>query len=71
MFLVEVALGLGVLRLLLTWHLLRSLLRSLLQFGYAAAHEYADDTVIHVVDHIVEQLHTLELEDEQRVFLFV
>ena len=71
LLLVEVALGLGVLRLLLTRHLLWSLLRSLLHFWNAAAHEYADDTVVHVVDHVVEQLNTLEFEDEQRVFLLV
>ena len=71
LLLVEVALGLGVLRLLLAWHLLRSFLWSLLHFWNAAAHEYADDTVVHVVDHVVEQLNTLEFEDEQRVFLLV
>ena len=38
---------------------------------YSASHEDADDTVVHVVHHIVEQLHAFEFEDEQRVFLFV
>ena len=71
LLLVEVALGLGVLRLLLAWHLLRSFLWSLLHFWNAAAHENADDTIVHVVDHVVEQLNTLEFEDEQRVFLLV
>ena len=71
LLLVEVALGLGVLRLLLAWHLLWSLLRSLLHLRNTTTHEYADDTVVHIVHHIVEQLHTLEFEDEQRVFLFV
>ena len=71
LLLVEITLGLGVLRLLLTRHLLRSFLRSLLHLRNTTTHEYADDTVVHVVDHVVEQLHTLEFEDEQRVFLFV
>ena len=71
LLLVKVALGLGVLRLLLAWHLLRSFLWSLLHFWNAAAHENADDTVVHVVDHVVEQLNALEFEDEQRVFLLV
>ena len=72
LFLVEVALCLGIFRLLvLLGHFLWSFLRSLLQFWYAAAHENADDTVVHVVNHGVKQFNALQFEDEQRVFLLV
>ena len=43
----------------------------LLHFRNTATHKNAHDTIVHVVDHRVKQFHTLEFEDEQRVFLFV
>lgn len=47
------------------------LLWSLLQFGNSAPHEDADNTVVHIIDHIVEEFHALEFEDEQGVFLLI
>ena len=35
------------------------------------AHEHTRRTVVHVVNHVVPQLHALQFEDEQRVFLLV
>ena len=43
----------------------------LLQFGYLSTHEDSGDAVVHLVDHIIEEFHALEFEDEQWVFLFV
>ena len=56
---------------------LAALLRSgllyilLLHLRNLSAHEDADGAVVHVVDHGIPQLHTLQFEDEQRVFLLV
>ena len=43
----------------------------LLHFRNLSACEDRSDAVVHVVHHRVEELSTLELEDEQRVFLLV
>ena len=57
-------------RLLSARHLL--LRRSLnLQFRYHGTHDDADGAVVDLVYHVVEQLCTLQLEDEQGVLLFV
>ena len=39
--------------------------------GDGAAHEHGDGSVVDLVDHVVEEVDGLELEDEERVFLLV
>ena len=51
--------------------LLGSSLLYLLHHRNLGTHENADRAVVHGVDHVVEQLDGLQLEDEQRVFLLV
>ena len=42
-----------------------------LHFRYLSTCEDAADTVVHIVNHRVEQLGALKLEDEQRILLLV
>ena len=43
----------------------------MLHLWYLTAHKYAYYAVVHIVNHIVEELSTLQLEDYQRVLLLV
>ena len=47
------------------------LLNLLLHLGYTAAGEDRADAVVHLVDHLVPNLGTLELEDKQWILLLV
>ena len=42
-----------------------------LKFWYHGAHDDAYSAVVYLINHVVEQLGTLQFEDEQRVFLLV
>ena len=71
LFFLNVAFCLYILRLFPSRLLCWSLLWCLLHFRNTATHKNAHDAVIHIVDHGVKEFHTLEFEDEQRVFLFI
>ena len=66
---VEVGLLLCIALLVLLWRCLAHILRLLLR--QLATHEDRGYAVVHLVYHIVPELHTLKLEDEERVFLLV
>ena len=53
----------------LFWSSLLNLI--LLYLRYLTAHKYANDAVVHLVYHVVEQLDTFQFEYYKRVFLLV
>ena len=69
LLLVQVLLALGVLVAL--GALFGGSLLYLLHFWDGTTHQDRHDAVVHVVDHGIPHLGTLQFEDEQRVFLFV
>ena len=69
-FFVQILLGFRV--LLTLGMLLRGcLLYLLLHFGYLGTGKNGADTIVHLIDHVIPHLGTLQFEDEQRVFLLV
>ena len=65
----EVATRLLILRAALGSRLIGS--RRGLQLGYHGTHDDGDGAVVDGIDHVVEELDTLEFEDEERVLLLV
>ena len=70
LLLTNVLLALNIL-LALSVSLRSGLLNLLLHLGYTAAGEDRADAVVHLVDHLVPNLGTLELEDKQWILLLV